>query len=206
MNKMNYFLLLSLLHQNLYSSDSSLDLALVLLGAIEQSQNSPIQPPEGPSDAPLQLSITVVHAFFACPNTECDYVAPRKDRLTRHMLIHSGERSFVCGVCHNRFSRYDNLQVHEKIHRRGEKKPTSYADSPQLPCQFPGCRKSFVKPAHLRRHMVTHSDARPYACNFPGCTQAFKLAEGLSRHNRMHLRSADTPADTDELSGVSWIK
>lgn len=46
----------------------------------------------------------------------CSYSTPFLSNFKRHMLAHSGERSFTCGICGRKFGRKDNLKTHLKIH------------------------------------------------------------------------------------------
>jgi KRAB domain-containing zinc finger protein len=172
MDKINYFLLLlSLLHQNLYSSQSPL---FQLVTMIEQLQNGPTQAPEEQLGAPLQPLTTdapdfseSVPAWLALQKSKkdikkvhacekCGSTFARREGLRRHMVIHSGERAFECGVCHKSFSRSDNLRAHIKIH--ANKKPiTIRKEQIALACSFPDCNKTFKGVRGLRVHRCVHN-------------------------------------------------
>lgn len=47
---------------------------------------------------------------FKCPL--CLYAANRRDTLTRHDMIHSGERPFQCFICYKEFYRADHCKKH----------------------------------------------------------------------------------------------
>jgi hypothetical protein len=81
-----------------------------------------------PARLALQKSKKDIKRVHACKHLGCLFIFHRKEHLARHMLIHSGERSFVCGVCHKSFSRPDNFQVHVFLHEKGKKKPIEDAD------------------------------------------------------------------------------
>ncbi len=40
-----------------------------------------------------------------------------KQKLNRHMLVHTGEKKHACSICGRAFSLRHNLTSHEKIHR-----------------------------------------------------------------------------------------
>ncbi|RKP35754.1 hypothetical protein BJ085DRAFT_11726, partial [Dimargaris cristalligena] len=48
---------------------------------------------------------------FGCPKCLKEFV--RKYDLKRHMLTHTGEKSFVCEGCDKLFSRRDVLKSHK---------------------------------------------------------------------------------------------
>ena len=44
----------------------------------------------------------------------CSKQFSRSEHLTRHLLIHSGEKAYPCFCCDKKFSRLDQLQRHER--------------------------------------------------------------------------------------------
>lgn len=61
----------------------------------------------------------------------------------------------------------------EKIHENKKHK-----------CTFPGCDRSFVRPAELLRHKRTHTNERPYVCGT--CKHEFKRKDHLKSHVLIH--------------------
>lgn len=57
-------------------------------------------------------------------------------------------------------------------------------------CNVPGCKTSFVRPEHLRRHVRSkHSEVKDYRCIVPGCTTSpFSRGDNLRDHYWTHLQ------------------
>ena len=102
----------------------------------------------------------------------CGKVFLRPDKLTLHMLWHSGERPHVCVTCGKAFSHSGNLNVHMRIHS---------GDMPHV-CET--CGKAFVMFSHLTVHMLKQSWERPHVCET--CGKAFTTFSHLTVHMRTH--------------------
>lgn len=81
----------------------------------------------------------------------CSKGYTRKDKLTRHAVVHTGERPFVCQHCGKSFTRKDKLQRHEMIHK---------VDKPFtcVPCNLEFVRQETFN-AHMERK---HPERLPY--------------------------------------------
>ncbi|CAL1301210.1 unnamed protein product [Larinioides sclopetarius] len=60
------------------------------------------------------VAISEIGFFHACPH--CSYVTPNTGCLKRHIRTHSGERPFMCKMCHKSFTQKSNLQRHLLVH------------------------------------------------------------------------------------------
>ena len=145
---------------------------------------------------------------YKCHHTGCTYSASKKDHITTHMRIHTGERPFVCNHPGCTFSAAESgkLTKHMRIHT-GEKPfvcthpgcTFSATESGTLTkhmrihtgekpfvCTHPGCTFSATQSAHLTRHMRIHTGERPFVCTHPGCTFSAAESGNLTRHMRIH--------------------
>jgi len=53
-------------------------------------------------------------------------------------------------------------------------------------CKFPGCTKSFLRPAHLLIHTRIHTGEKPFVCEFKGCGKRWNQKSALKQHIRCH--------------------
>jgi len=88
-------------------------------------------------------------------------------------------KSFRCeeNGCFREFTSKRNLVDHCRGHHQG-RKPHA--------CQFPGCGKSFLRPAHLLIHTRIHTGEKPFVCSFEGCGKRWNQKSALKQHMRSH--------------------
>ncbi|KAI0289558.1 hypothetical protein BC826DRAFT_1030989, partial [Russula brevipes] len=145
-----------------------------------------------------------------------------KQKVCRHLQMHTGHKPFQCELCQQHFSEAATLQQHMRRHT--QEKP--------YPCDVPGCGKAFaiagaltihrrthigLKPfkckycerafsesSNLSKHMRTHTGVRPYVCEEPGCGKTFARPDQFTRHQRVHSKRnhAAKPGNNGEMSQV----
>lgn len=87
--------------------------------------------------------------------------------------------SFRCPLetCGREFTSKRNLVDHLRGHHQGTKPHA---------CMFPGCGKSFLRPAHLQIHTRIHTGEKPFECPFQGCGKKWNQKSALKQHIRSH--------------------
>ncbi|XP_043202791.1 zinc finger protein 236-like [Amphibalanus amphitrite] len=111
----------------------------------------------------------------------CEKTFAKPGLLTRHMLIHTGERPFKCEQCDRAFNQKNALKVHIES-KHGKLRPHQ--------CQL--CRLSFAQKGNLRNHVrrvhnLSETTQRSHVCSQCGC--GFTSAAVLSSHvSKMHER------------------
>lgn len=56
------------------------------------------------------------------------------------------------------------------------------SDLKTLPCTWPGCPKTFNRPARLRDHLNSHTNSRPFKCTYDGCDKDYIEDKHLKQH------------------------
>ena len=120
----------------------------------------------------------------------CDYIAPRKDSLKRHMLIYQNHEDifrlnkhkyslFNCNICKEEIP-YLKLNRHAMKDHEGS-------------CPYEYCDKSYKEQKQLSCHIFKTHRSSLYCCEF--CPKSFQNKERLNRHiEKVH---------TDEGSGCN---
>ncbi|KAM0482314.1 hypothetical protein ACHAPX_002830 [Trichoderma viride] len=62
------------------------------------------------------------------------------------------------------------------------------SDYKTLACSWPGCTKSFNRPARLRDHMNSHTNSRPHKCPYDDCTKDYIE----DKHLKQHIKAVHT--------------
>lgn len=62
------------------------------------------------------------------------------------------------------------------------------SDLKTLPCTWPGCPKTFNRPARLRDHLNSHTNERPFKCTYAGCDKDYIE----DKHLKQHIKAVHT--------------
>lgn len=119
---------------------------------------------------------------YVCMWENCDRKCrpfAQKQKIIRHMYVHSNYKPFECNVCHARFSHEPALRQHERVHS-GEK---------PFQCKF--CSRRFAASAALSVHLRLHTGEKPLKCKY--CGKAFSESSNLNKHVRRHMKDGVLP-------------
>ncbi|GAO13130.1 hypothetical protein UVI_02024880 [Ustilaginoidea virens] len=67
-------------------------------------------------------------------------------------------------------------------------RPKFPSDLKTLACTWPGCPKTFNRPARLRNHLNSHTNSRPFKCPHDGCDKDYIE----DKHLKQHVKAAHT--------------
>jgi len=81
------------------------------------------------------------------------------------------------GGCNREFTSKRNFVDHCRGHHQGKKPHT---------CEWIGCGKSFLRPAHLLIHTRIHTGEKPFVCSYEGCGKKWNQKSALKQHMRSH--------------------
>ncbi|GAB0090300.1 hypothetical protein DMENIID0001_050190 [Sergentomyia squamirostris] len=109
-------------------------------------------------------------------------------KLRVHMVTHTGERKFECGLCEKKFAKKDVLSTHLKIHMAN-------VHTANVTCSICGIvsKNAFSLKQHMRRHTADKS----FQCSV--CGKAFVYKCDMIRHidgvhNKQRKNSKDLPS------------
>ncbi|XP_069685659.1 zinc finger protein 585A-like [Periplaneta americana] len=97
--------------------------------------------------------------------------------LGTHLLLHTGEKTFLCRFCGKSYRLKVEMQRHERSHT-GEK---------PFVCKV--CNKAFAHRESLVTHNTIHTGIRPYMCE--ACGSTFSCIGNLIKHRQTHNRRCD---------------
>ncbi|GAV56327.1 hypothetical protein ZYGR_0BB01040 [Zygosaccharomyces rouxii] len=111
---------------------------------------------------------------YHCHWKDCCRKFTQRQKMVRHLKVHSGYKPFKCQVCSKFFSSEDTLNQHMLTHS-GEK-----------PFQCHLCGKSFSVSSSLKIHIRTHTGEKPLQCKI--CGKRFNESSNLNKHLRTHRK------------------
>ena len=62
------------------------------------------------------------------------------------------------------------------------------SDLKTLVCTWPGCTKTFNRPARLRDHLNSHTNSRPFKCPYDDCDKDYTV----DKHLKQHIKAVHT--------------
>ncbi|UYV69251.1 ZNF236 [Cordylochernes scorpioides] len=135
------------------------------------------------TDKSLQCHLQQEHVGdrpFQCELCRKSFFA--RDKLARHLMIHTQERPFSCSLCDKRFLTKDKLERHVYVH-------TGFK-----PFQCELCDKKFSSKYTLNQHLFVHSRNGPLPCHH--CDKKFVTKSDQQRHLFAHSTGCLPTAQT----------
>lgn len=105
-------------------------------------------------------------------------VSPATDILLPDPVIDTGEDDVSTAQTPSSFA--DDLDSPVTVATTPRAKFPS--DLKTLPCTWPGCPKTFNRPARLRDHLNSHTNSRPFKCTYDGCDKDYIEDKHLKQH------------------------
>ena len=134
---------------------------------LESEENSNSDSGEENQNEPIKLGVQK----YGCPF--CSKIMKTAQLIKRHILVHTGEKPFVCNQCGKSFNQNYHLKRHIMLLHNDER---------PFPCN--DCEKSFKLKQLLEEHALVHTDEKTFTCDT--CSQSFKYKSSLRRHLNNH--------------------
>ncbi|KAK7225565.1 hypothetical protein V2G26_013568 [Clonostachys chloroleuca] len=102
-------------------------------------------------------------------------------------------------------AQFTNLEIHDDDRTTAQtpssmndaESPVTAATTPRakfpsdyktLACTWPGCPKTFNRPARLRDHLNSHTNSRPFKCPYDDCDKDYTV----DKHLKQHIKAVHT--------------
>ena len=117
---------------------------------------------------------------FKCPHKACCFSTAKRFEITKHLVVHSNEKTVKCQNCDMVFKTVHSLRSHLY----------SCYNFKLFICEV--CGKAFNKKVSMKDHMATiHEGIKAYLCTY--CGKRFSSRGNLKRHLRIHKNSFPYP-------------
>lgn len=99
----------------------------------------------------------------------------------KHLRTHIEDRPFKCKECSRSFTEENYLNNHMRTHLPDEQKPHE--------CGI--CKKRFIHPTMLHKHLLRHTGEKPFVCKI--CNKGCFAENSLLKHMKIHEKREGDP-------------